>query len=169
MLLIFLTASLPAQELFGFLKQTPPIEFGDQLSNSEMLTLISIMENRRWASQSSDLQSIANKIPMDSRFALYDKYKANANLFFLNIYGGVGSLFQGDYLTSLIVVSGMAAGMATNISAANLITDPTAKNVWMATGSAIAMGSILYGLVRPFFYADEQNVHLRKGLFPENG
>lgn len=165
--LLVVPTTLHSQDLFGFLKTSgQTVDFGDEISNSEMLTVITILENRRWVSDSLDLREISQKIPLNSKYTLYDKYKINSNLFFLNFYG-IGSLFQGDYLTSGIVVAGLGVGLATNISVSNLVKDTTTRNIWVATGTTIAVGAIIYGLVRPFFYAEEQNSTLRKSLFSD--
>jgi len=164
------TQAVPALDLPGLVPPpTASIDWGDQISNHEVGVLIEILEGRRWSAQAETLRELAPKVPVNTRFALYEKYKISGAWGLLNLYG-VGSLIQGDPGTSLIAVGGLILGEASAITlsapgAPSFFRDRPDGKILLSAGAVIGAGAYVYGLVRPWLYASEQNKKLRDLLF----
>jgi len=164
LVLVCLGAPAHAQSFLGlFGNPPPPVDFGPSVSAQEVAEFVTILEDKTW-SLHPEGGAIAEKIPVNARYALYERYRIAGAWGLLNLYG-VGSFFQGDPGTSLVALGGLAALEATVITASRYPSDQPEYKVWVATGATLAGAAYLYGLVRPWFYADEQNRALKAMLF----
>jgi len=162
---IFLATGGYAQAFNGlFGVSSPQVDFGENLTDGEASRLITVLDEKTWKLRMEEGSALAKKIPINSRYTLYEKYKISGAWGLLNLYG-VGSFFQGDPGTSFIALGGIALFEATVITSANYSRDRPEHNIWLATGASVAGAAFLYGLVRPWFFADEQNRALKEMFF----
>lgn len=138
------------------------------VSDSQFSVLLLALEKHDYdtAEAQSRLRAIADKLPLTQRYDLYERYKVSPLWGLLNFYF-VGSLFQGDGGTSAIMFGGYVGGVLVASASAGTMSfaDRPEAAIWLVTGAAIAGGSYLYGLIRPWFFADEKNAKLKSVLF----
>jgi hypothetical protein len=165
--LSLLSSGVFGQPIPGMDRNLPPIDFGDRITDSEELTFIKALETRNWR-LSPSLREIAAKLPMNSKSTVYDHYKTDGPWGLLNPWGGMGSFRQGDTQTGLIALVGVLSYGGAFLIADSKITPTSTKVIWTATAAAAAAGGMLYGLIRPWFFADERNKLLRALLFSDD-
>ena len=137
---------------------------GTPLSDVELYRFLRNLEERKYNNfdLAASMRESALKIPLDRRFEYYEKYKVSGLWGILNVYF-VGSIFQGDPGTSAISFGGYLVGIGgASLAAVNNVPE---RNIWIATGLVVGLSCYVYGLVRPWFYAEEQNQKIRGVLF----
>lgn len=171
-LLAVLTLSLVCSGAFGDGlfggTPTPAIDFGDKITGTEVLSLIDVLENKTWSLSSATQREAAAKLPISARYALYERYKVQPAWGLLNIYAGVGSFIEGDPSTGLVAILGFGAYGGAIAIGNSSITPTSTRAIWTAATGTCAAGCIVYGLIRPWFFADERNRSLRSLLFADD-